>query len=77
MLAAAIGSLSALLVAPPTAALSAFDGVVQEHLCKNDDVIALVDSVRIEIQHTTDVAFGSLLTQTQVRRAPPARRAAP
>jgi hypothetical protein len=47
--------------------LAAFEERSQEHLSKNDELLALVDSARLEIQHTTDVAFANLLSQTQVR----------
>jgi len=43
-----------------------FELETQEHLTRNDEIMALVDSARLEIQHTTDVAFVNLVTQTKV-----------
>jgi len=48
------------------ASISKFDDETQEHLSRNDEIMALVDSARLEIQHTTDVAFANLLSQTKV-----------
>ena len=68
---AAISELSTLLLSSAPTVLTAFDAAAQEHLARNDELMALVDSARLEIQHTTDVAFANLLTQTQVRPSPP------
>ena len=70
---AAVSELSTALLSGPSI-LTAFDAAAQQHLALNDELMALVDSARLEIQHTTDVAFANLLSQTQVRRwrLPPA-----
>ena len=63
----AIAELSALLLSGAPTVLTAFDAAAQEHLARNDELLAQVDSARLEIQHTTDVAFANLQAQTQVR----------
>ena len=63
---AAVSELSTALLSGPSI-LTAFDAAAQQHLALNDELMALVDSARLEIQHTTDVAFANLLSQTQVR----------
>ncbi len=73
----AIAELSALLLSGAPTVLTAFDAAAQEHLARNDELLAQVDSARLEIQHTTDVAFANLLTQTQVRGEPCAARPRP
>ena len=64
----ALAELSTLLLAGAPTVLTAFDAAAQEHLARNDELLAQVDSARLEIQHTTDVAFANLQVQTQVRR---------
>jgi hypothetical protein len=61
--------LSSLLVNSPSTLVN-FDVAVQDHLTRNDEIMALVDSARLEIQHTTDVAFANLLVQTKVSFPP-------
>ena len=75
---AAVSELSTALLSGPSI-LTAFDAAAQQHLALNDELMALVDSARLEIQHTTDVAFANLLSQTQVRggRAGLQKRPAP
>ena len=63
----ALAELSTLLLAGAPTVLTAFDAAAQEHLARNDELLAQVDSARLEIQHTTDVAFANLQAQTQVR----------
>lgn len=61
----AVADLTSLLFSLPSA-LSSLDGVVQEHLGRNDEILALVDSARAEVQQVTDVSLTSLLAQTRV-----------
>jgi menaquinone-dependent protoporphyrinogen IX oxidase len=63
----ALAELSTLLLAGAPTVLTAFDAAAQEHLARNDELLAQVDSARLVIQHTTDVAFANLQAQTQVQ----------
>lgn len=59
--------LTSLFISSPST-FSTFDSAVQDHLTRNDEIMALVDSARLEIQHTTDVAFAALFVQTKVSK---------
>ena len=66
---AALHDLTLRCVGGTNASLQAFNALTEGHLAKQDETSVLVDSARLEIQHTTDVAFAALLAQTRVRAA--------
>lgn len=69
LLVKAASEIAAQSVGPASSTFNAFDGAVEEHLGRIDEISTLIDSVRLEIQHAADTAFPMLLQNTQVRFA--------
>ena len=68
LLSPALSELSARCVGACTGAVSALDSAVQDQLSRQDEIAALVDAARLDVQYTTDVAFAKVHRQSKVRR---------
>ena len=63
----ALTELSTRSVGACTSAVSALDLAAQEQLSRQDEIAALVDAARLDVQYTTDVAFAKVYEQSKVR----------
>lgn len=66
-LAAAIAELAASSIGSCAASAAAFDATTQDQLARQDEIAALIESVRNDITRNTDVAFPAVLAQARVR----------
>ena len=64
LLAPALAELTPLVVGPCLRAVSAFDGVVEEHLSRSDEVAAALDGTRAELSGSLDEAYAALAAGT-------------